>query len=327
MMKRQNSSRWVIRKLEDRIVHMISGSGIDSNKPSSFEDSKMDPSNLPESLYTRFIDKSTDQKPSVSSDAMDLLKQAEEEGEKIIAHAQSASLQRIEGQKQERTESEHNEVLPVENAKKVAEFTKTESIVQNSEKNKINAKEKKVLIHPVTRPVQNPISSEIANFLKAFDEIEESSDPLDEMREEEEKKESEFEVLLTKRKERILREVEEEDLHRFKLLQPPEQDEYRGRGEILEVPKREELESNFAFVLLELNKQGFTQKRLKDLLHREDSKIELRNLIRKILYPKLYGRGYYKLINQQFIYDQLISRLSPKGNDSEKQVGEEKSNS
>lgn len=131
-----------------------------------------------------------------------------------------------------------------------------------------------------------------------------------------------------RRKERILRKIEEkEEFHRCNSnLSEVEsckvQYQYRERPMILEVPEKAELESMYEVVISELKKSGFNNEKFSEMIKGKENSEELRKLINQILQEKLYGRGLYKLIAQQLVYNQLVDQLKVVSDDSRQEASD-----
>lgn len=178
--------------------------------------------------------------------------------------------------------------------------------------------------HPI-EPVQDSNFSQTAVLFENSDQIEEEyCNTLEEVEErqrelfrEEEEERRAFEIVLSKkRREMILKAIEEEECTQLQSHQSFEPHESPQRAPILETPKREEFESMCKYALSELNKLSFNREKLIDMMNREENGRELRELINRVLQPKLYGRGFYQLTVQQLVYDQFINWLTHSSTDS-----------
>lgn len=270
-MKKHNSSRWILRQLEERIVY-----GIATSRPAQ--------------------DVTLKKEPERSQFFQDTQKE-------LKANADSKGL------------------VHSEDANNITNPLNVASIMKDCEKQKGDlAGEKEEIFDQECHAEigQNFISLPMRTFLEESDQTEQADcDTLDQVeeiqeelfREEEERREFET-VLAKKRRKQILRAIEEEDDFQLQSDQSFRPYESPERMPILEIPEREELESIYKNTFSELEKLGFDRKKLFDLMNQEENGKELRKLTNKVLHSKLYGRGPYKLIVQQFVYDQLIHWLT-----------------
>ena len=137
----------------------------------------------------------------------------------------------------------------------------------------------------------------------------------------------EWEVcLVQKRRAKILQDLEVSEVCRVELNELSQeqcthtQAQIQERTEWLEIPSREELESITNTLLSELEELGWNREKLCELKAGEKGRVELRKLTDEILEKKLYGRGFYKRVIQQFAYKEIIDLLAGEGSSRNFQI-------
>lgn len=302
-MKKCFPSRWAIRKLEERIVY---GGMVDSDHKTDHRDSKNDSTEVltdqqlsftPEGEYLRadrvMIESETERKEKAES-ADVVTKDTKQSYAKFLKRKQEKKQKLEENEEITSQSSEKKERLVSKKQRRIAE--KIDSVSLKEEV-------------PDKKFVHNSISLQNSTLFQKFEQREFliREEKLREMQREDEN------VMAKKRREKILRVIEEEDSYRFKLNQLSEESRientYQERGRILEVPKEAELELMFEMLLSQLKRLGFNERELNNLANQEEKKRELSKLVNKILEPKLYGRGFYKLASQKIMCERLIDLL------------------
>ena len=266
-MEKFSRSRWIPRRLEERIVYG-GGGGSDEEHLSNERIDVPRGTHEDEEKFAEFLEDAKEKskcKVKVGTGE----REVERKGESV----KESCIELIE-----RGQIEKDDFQLTENKEKVVSFVEFGSVVQNFEKD-----------------------------ITEFEQEKEDFNDLNQVEEEQEKSFRKFEtVILEKRRQRILREIEEEEIHRSKLNQSFDLHSYTGEKSrekrmILDIPGMEELESTFEIVLSKLEQLGFDERKLERLMQDKQSREDLRKLIGKILEPKFYGRGLCKLVVQDFI--------------------------
>ena len=287
-MKKPLFSPWIPRKLEERIVYSgVPNTDFDERlheEPFEVEEHSIERQEWTDALFVDHPEQSADQKDFFISK------------EEVKQMAREIDAYRGKSKLKERASTLKGEIEPNKKAdlkEKVSED---------------HAKEKGEHIILLQKLMFSQTLDKAEKSGSEFDQIEEEQEEL--FVAEEERRE--FETLLTKkRRERILHEIKEAESARLQLNQPNAvQEEFRTKPEILEIPKREDLELIYEGVFSELHRLGWNEITLRELVNKKEGREELRKLIQPVVCSKLYGKGLCKLIAQKFVYDKLIDWLN-----------------